>query len=720
MAMSQLALVRLLEALDTSAPRVERHLWLIRLLDWVRGEADLHAPSEDDVQAVVARVRMLLDAVAVRPHWRERWRRWWAQFITSVDATPLLADLGFAPRTALVGELAHRLRRRLLPVTPDATNLADLIYLLLPGELDARWLRALDKLDAHRMAALLFDEAPGESGQGQPGHYAERALMDALIYAASQISAIGMSPDIRSRMSMEARQARRFHELPVYLEAMRTAVLAHGRRSAQARQAVAALREQLDACRAAAQTVYAHLQEHGISVDIEFLMHQLRQRILRVKALLLCLETDEPVQAAAQLLSHLVRVSRDALSLRALINTNTQLLAAKVTERNAESGEHYITRNGAEYRQMLGAAAGGGIVMAFATWGKLAVIALGLSAFWGGLAAGLNYALAFVIVMLLHWTIATKQPAMTAPAMAAKLRDVNAPGAIDNFVIEVMYLLRSQFAAIVGNLALVAPLALALGALASWLGWGTLMTTGHARHVIEEHHLIGPTPLFAAVTGVLLFVSSVVAGWAENGFVFYRLDSVIAHHPRSVRLLGAERAHRWGRYWRGHISGYAANISLGLMLGLTPAVLKFFGIGFEVRHVTLVSGQLAAAAWQLGPGVLHQSGFWWAVAGALATGLMNVAFSFNFAFRLALAAHNIPGADRQRIYRALLRRTLRQPLHFILPLPVRAATPPPAEAGTAGTADAANTQAPASQPGQAAAPATTPANGPDAAPPPAP
>ena len=216
----------------------------------------------------------------------------------------------------------------------------------------------------------------------------------------------------------------------------------------------------------------------------------MRQRILRVKGLLLCLETAEPVLAAAQMLSHLVRVSRDTLSVRALIRSNTQLLAAKVTERNAESGEHYITRNGKEYRQMLRAAAGGGAVMALATWGKLFLYTLGLSAFWGGLAAGINYSLAFVLVMLLHWTIATKQPAMTAPALAAKLRSLNAPGAIDGFVTEVMFLLRSQFAAIAGNLVLVVPLAWLLGLAFTALGDTRMMTAGHARHVIAfcRHH----------------------------------------------------------------------------------------------------------------------------------------------------------------------------------------------------------------------------------------
>ena len=30
----------------------------------------------------------------------------------------------------------------------------------------------------------------------------------------------------------------------------------------------------------------------------------------------------------------------------------------------------------------------------------------------------------FVVIQLLHFTLATKQPAMTAPAMAAKLKDI--------------------------------------------------------------------------------------------------------------------------------------------------------------------------------------------------------------------------------------------------------------------------------------------------------
>ncbi len=417
-------------------------------------------------------------------------------------------------------------------------------------------------------------------------------------------------------MSDAARAGRPFLELPSGFESLRRAVQQDGRQSAPAQVAIAQLREQLDACRAAASTVYSHLQEHGISVNIEFQLRQMRQRILRVKALLLCLETDAPAQATAQLLSHLVKVSQDSASMRALWSSSTELLAAKVTERNAETGQHYITRNAAEYGAMLARAAGGGALLAGTTWAKLAIGALGLSSFWGGWWAGVNYALSFVLIMLLHWTVATKQPAMTAPAMAARLKDMATPGAVERFVDEVVYLLRSQFAAILGNVGLVMPVVVLLSMGLHRLGWAQrIMDPFHAQYILAQHNVLGPTALFAAATGVLLFASSLIAGWVENWFVFNRLDSALAHHPRATAALGRERAARWAAYWRQNISSWTANISLGLMLGLVPPVLRFFGIPFDVRHVTLVAGQIAAAVHELGAGALHQPALAWAAGG---------------------------------------------------------------------------------------------------------
>lgn len=660
----------LLDRLDTQAGLAERHLWLMAVLDWVRGD-------RSDVRASVWRVGQLLDAAEQRTEWLPRWQRWWADFHAGVDITPLLADHGFAPRTAFLSELGHRLRRKLLPSTPETTDIGPLFDLLFPYPFDVLWLRALDTDTLARIARLLRLPTAAPAS-GAPLSTWQQALLDATVFAASQVGATGFAAEIRVRMSDEARRARHFHALPQVLEQFRASVQAHGTQAAQTQEAAAALRQQLDACRHAAYTVYAHLEAHGISVGIVFRLRQLRERVLRTKALIDCLLAEQGDRASAALLADLVQIGHENRSIRQLIATSSHLTAARVAERSAESGEHYITRNRAEYQAMLAKAAGGGAVIGLTTWAKFALYSLGLSAFWMGFAAGFNYAASFVLVQLLHLTVATKQPAVTAPAMVAKLRDLKAPGAVGAFVDEVAHLLRSQIAAIVGNVGLVVPVVLLISlALRHW-GGAPMVNEDQARHVLHDLHLLGPTALFAAFTGVLLFASSIIAGWVENWFVLHRLDSAMTHHPHFTRVLGPARARRWAQFMRRHVSGFASNISLGFMLGLIPAFAAFFGLGLEVRHVTLSAGQVAAAAASLGWGLLLEPAFWWAVAGVLVVGPINLGVSFYLAFRLALKAQNISPINRARLNAALRARFRRSPLSFFWPVRALAQAEPEA------------------------------------------
>ena len=651
----------LLDTLDPDAPLAQRHLWLMSLLAWVRGDGA-------DLQASVSRVRLLLDAAQARPEWREQWQRWWQAFVQTVDFSTLLADYGFAPRTAFLSEFGHRLRRKLLPDTPETTDLSELFGLLLPTRFDARWIQALDTQTLHRLQALLLDAPAGTADEAAdaPSRWQE-PLLDALAYSISQVSATGFASEIRLRMSAPAREARSFHALPAHFEALRRAVLTQGTRSEAAQSAADQLLAQLERCRTDADTVYTHLEAHGISVGIVFRLRQLRERILRIRQLLDCLLSEQPARATAALIADLVVLGHDNRSLRTLVASSTQLTAAKVAERSAESGEHYITRDMAEYRAMVGKAVGGGALIGLTTWVKFALYGLALSAFWTGFAAGLNYAFFFVLVQLLHLTVATKQPAVTAPAMVAKLRDIRTPGAVLRFVDEVAHLLRSQFAAILGNVGAVIPVVLLISlALSQWRG-APMIDAEKAQHVLHDMHLLGPTALFAAFTGVLLFASSIVAGWVENWFVFHKLDSAIAHNPRFTRVLGTPRAGRWAAWLRHNVSGLTANISLGFMLGIVPVVLAFFGLDLEVRHVTLSAGQVAAAAASLGWPVLHDPAFWWAVAGVVVVGPLNLAVSFYLAFRLALKAQAISDVNRHRINAALRLRLRRAPWSFLWP-----------------------------------------------------
>jgi site-specific recombinase len=649
-------LTALVNAADPKTGLAERHLWLVRLFEWLRHANPSRSDGEGKAPLPAVRLRLLLNMLDSNPTVREKVRAMIGAFWREVDAAALFADFGFGSRLSLFSELLRRLRLKMLPGTPETANLAELFQLMFEAG-DAVWVGALEPALLDRVAALI---APDD------GFDWRVTVLDAMTILVSAVHAGGYAPPLRQRMDRSQLADEPFRQLTGVAEALRSAVL-EGRVQDTLQQALL-LRALLDACRRAAASVTAHLEEFGISVDIVFELDQLRARTLRIEALLDCVLSPSHTVELQRLLVGLLQVAGEQRDLGPLLRQHYSLLARQVAERNAETGEHYITSNRAEFRTMLARAGGGGAVIAGTTFAKFAIYALGLSAFWAGFAAGTNYAISFVLIMLLHWTVATKQPAMTAPAMAATLAGgASDDGEIEAFVDRVAQLIRSQAAGIAGNLMVCGPLVLAIQLTWQALFGRTLVGPKDAEHVLHSLTLLGPTAFYAAFTGVLLFASSLIAGWAENWFVFHRLDSAIAWNPRFVALLGAARAQHWSRWWRQNISGLAANVSLGLLLGLVPAVAGFFALPLDVRHVTLGTGQLAAAAGALGLPVLRNPEFWWCLGGIAATGVLNLAVSFALAFAVALRSRGIRLRERARIRAAIFQRLRRAPLSFVLP-----------------------------------------------------
>ena len=647
-------LTALLNAADPQAPLAERNLWLVRLLEWLR-----HAPREEasGTPLPLVRLKHLLNVLERHPEHAWAFASVIGGVWNDVDAVALFAEVGFAPRMALWHEFLGRLRRRLLPGTTDTRDLAELFELLFGSATDEDWIAGIDD-DLLERLGLLFSTTPDDAWRVEA-----RAAITVLV---SHVHAAGLAGPLRVRMDALLLQDRPFHQLPAAWEAVERAMGASAEPAAMA-PAVQYLRALLDRCRTAALTVPEHLEAHGVSVDLMFSVEQLTARLDRVEALLACLLSAEPRRELLRLVAGLVRVVHERRSLRTLFARHYSLLARKVAERSAETGEHYITRSRDEYRDMLRRAAGGGAIIAGTTFLKFLIAMLGFTAFWGGFWAGVNYAASFVLIHLLHWTVATKQPAMTAPAMADKLQGIDRDEGLEGFVDEVTHLVRSQVAGILGNLALAAPVVLAVQGLC-WLAFGApLVGEKDALYVLKSLDLVGPSLLFAAFTGTLLFASSLIAGWVENWFVFHRLDSAIAWNPRIVATLGERRAKAWSRWWRANISGLTANISLGLMLGLVPALGSFFGLGLEVRHVTLSTGQLAAAVGALGVGVMATWAFWSCVLCIAGIGALNVGVSFFCAFKVAMRSRGIRLADRRRVYAAIRARLRREPMSFLLP-----------------------------------------------------
>ncbi len=123
----------LLDTLDPAAPQVERHLWLVALLDWIRGD-------RSSVATAVERLQLLIERLETDGELRHRAQAWWLALLEGVDGTTLLADHGFAQRPVFLSEFFSRLLSRLLPATPQTRDASELYTLLFPHDFDAAWL----------------------------------------------------------------------------------------------------------------------------------------------------------------------------------------------------------------------------------------------------------------------------------------------------------------------------------------------------------------------------------------------------------------------------------------------------------------------------------------------------------------------------------------------------------------------------------------------------
>jgi len=147
----------------------------------------------------------------------------------------------------------------------------------------------------------------------------------------------------------------------------------------------------------------------------------------------------------------------------------------------------------------------------------------------------------------------------------------------------------------------------------------------------------------------------------------------MAYDRRVRHLFGERGAARWAGFWQRNVSGIAGNVSLGLMLGLGPAIVSFFGPHVEVRHVTLSAGQIGTAIGTLGWDVVRTQGFWMAVAGTAMTGLLNVGVSFALAFNVALRSRNLRRGDRDSLSAGVRQRIWQRPATLFWPVKPRPA-----------------------------------------------
>ena len=414
------------------------------------------------------------------------------------------------------------------------------------------------------------------------------------------------------------------------------------------------------------QEVYSHMDEHGVGVELVYQLDRIDASLNRMQTLADLLCEPNPVQIQS-FLSLMIAENVRSRSMGALMADSLSLISRKISETSAETGEHYITRNKKEYLDMLKRALGGGFMTGFTTLFKFLASHLPVSPFVTGLTQSINFSISFVAMQFMGFTLATKQPAMTAAAMADQMNYVSEPEQMEILIDEIVCLIRSQVAAVFGNIVAVVPTMMLICWIYQLLFSKPLIDADKAVYTLKSFSLLGMTPVYAAFTGVLLFTSSLFSGWMNNWVVYRRLPTALAHDRRLVFTIGADGARKFSLFIKRNVAGFASNISLGFLLGMTPLIAQFFGLPLDVRHVTLSSGGLTAAMMTLGTAPFTQSKFWLAIGGVISMAFLNLLVSFALAMMVAIRAKKIKAPQRSLIYASLWQRMKTKPLAFFWP-----------------------------------------------------
>ncbi|WP_070108252.1 site-specific recombinase [Burkholderia plantarii] len=671
----------LLANADADAPYAERSEWLIELAHWLRRDGAVQPGTADGAAATAprspaatahARLRYVLHVLDRNPAWKTHVARILRALLRETDAISLLCDAGMPVHSGFFGALFERIDASLIPPAPNRRELAALFTLMFPAPGDGAWIEALPDDLLARLQAL-FGHDVSEAERHQPGSFS-RDLLAALHNLSCQISSTGLSQTVRSRLSdddahrpIDAQPFYRLMRAMLAVEAAQAAVDDGGEPDRLLHE-VNYLRVLLDECRESADDVSAHLYRNGVSVDIVFQVERMRMRIQRAESLLNAWMARDDRRGLARLTAELIDANLSSQSVAHLVRSNTSLFARKLVETNADTGEHYITRGRADYLKMLRMAAGGGLVTVATVCVKFWITGIHLQAMVEGFLAGLNYAASFTLMHFLHFTLATKQPAMTAPTLARELDGTGSEEGVREFVASVIALIRTQAAAVTGNVLMVLPVCLAVQLGSHALLHADVIPPAKAHATLHSFSLLGPTPVYAALTGVLLWASSLIAGWADNWFVLHRVGDAIAWHRRLRLTLGVAGAARLARFCRSNVAGVVGNVGLGMMLGLVPAIVSAFAFGFEVRHVTLSAGSIGVALGVLGKGALESAELWWAVAGVLSMAVLNVAVSFALAFTMAVRSRSLRPTRVRALLAAIGRAVRANPLSLVWPL----------------------------------------------------
>jgi len=428
----------------------------------------------------------------------------------------------------------------------------------------------------------------------------------------------------------------------------------------------------LDRCDQCITYVRDHHSQRGASLHQTYMLLLLANRMERMSILVDLVDKDHhfDVGKFVELFRTLVRNENRKNSILEFMSQSMGYIAYQIAEHKGAKGNKYITSTWAEYRAMVWSAMGGGAWVCLVVLIKNLITRMPMAIFWHGFAYSINYSLGFILIEDTNTTLATKQPAFTASAVASSLdtrKNTHQPN-LYNLAVTVAKVSRSQIASFAGNLLIVFP--------GVWLlAWGyeklfgaKLVSGETAAHMLRDQHpWQSLSLLYACNTGVFLFLSGIIAGYVQNKIQYSQVSRRLQTHPILRLSMRPERLRRLSDYVEKHGGALIGNISLGFMLGMAGFIGEIFGSRFDIRHITISAGNVTLAVYGLGFANVQTGYLVTVLLGVLGIGFLNFLVSFSLAFIVAVRSRGVRIREYPEFLGILWRYFRSNPLDFIRP-----------------------------------------------------
>lgn len=427
------------------------------------------------------------------------------------------------------------------------------------------------------------------------------------------------------------------------------------------------VRFNLEQCKIHFKDVVLASEKFGANVNVLFSVSRALDMMQRIEEILNILQegNQSKDQAITSIASKVLISQRETQGFNSFVKKNLKVLSLRISEHASNTGEHYIASNFRDYSTFLGAAAGAGLIVSVLVFFKVWIHEARLPVFWEAIAFSINYVIGFVLINSFHFTLATKQPAMTASTIAKSFGSEGHKANIPELGLTIAKVFHTQTISFIGNLIIVFPLPFLFAWLLHWGFDYKLFGTEQSFGVMNSQHPWKSGALwFAAITGIYLFASGLIAGYTDNRMIYSRIAERIREMKRLRKALGMKRVLKISEYLNRNAGSLAGNISLGFFLGTATFIGAITGLPFDIRHITFAAGTFSAALY-CSNGLFSILDIIVIIVGILAIGFINFSVSFGLAFYTACKSRDVGRQDLKELWAFLKIYLKKYPLDFL-------------------------------------------------------